>query len=104
MESAALVGTGVYGSAHPRSLNVGFRPKLVIVVADPNGQWDHPGTFGFFIDGQRYAQTLTYTGGQGGGIYNAALTWSSTGVSWHADEYAVQLEQEGLTYRYVAIG
>ena len=84
-------GTGTYGSGSKNTLNLGFRPRLVIITGFNSGT---AAVGGFFVS--------PASAGQGGG---GAVTviWSDTGVSWYGNSAAIQLNMSGNGYAYIAI-
>lgn len=113
-------GTGTYGADNPNTLNVGFRPKLVIFnkgVYQGNSTSSRmqstTGPSVFFENGN----SVTYLNSNGDATYKAnaqIITVTDDGVSWYYEEGtftfdtkgtpAGQLNESGTTYTYVAIG
>jgi hypothetical protein len=94
IEHGSYVGTGTYGANNPTSLTFPFTPKLVIVddviLINPMSQF-----------------VVSF------GSYNGInrTTWLENGISWYTlggdDRYGgadYQLNSNGDTYHYVAIG
>ncbi len=106
MAIGSYAGTGQYGSATPNVLTFDFSPTLVIVQG---------GDFVcLFMRGSRVGQTLCYNGV--GVNQNAA--WGERSLSWYAKKHYVgenassytslsgtsQLNRDGTTYFYIALG
>lgn len=92
----SYVGTGEYGSNHKNSLTFAFVPKLVIVM----GAYDGRAYYGIFINGSAYAGGFIFA-------YDVlySCTWSDKTLYWYETSGAdTQLNRNGTTYYYVAIG
>ena len=102
----SYVGTGTYSSANPNTLNFDFEPKVLIVVAD-GANSSYPGFV--IVRGQSYSNGIgSYSNSAVG--YDLRTAWAGNSVSWytnntfdHGRAYA-QLNAEGVTYRYIALG
>jgi len=96
--TGSYVGNGTYGAGNENTITVGFTPLLLFVGRDEYPErmtvWGNPTTW--------------YMG------YNTPqiMTWSATGVSWYfagsvatpEDGATFQLNSDGITYDYLAIG
>ena len=96
--SGSYNGNGNAKVGNKHTLNFGFVPKVVIIVAD--------GVFGtsagsVFVQGQSVSNYIGYTNNTG--VY-IELQWSGNTVSWYSDTADRQLNASGKTYRWVAIG
>lgn len=102
----SYVGTGTFSSANPNTLNFDFEPKVLIVVAD-GANSSYPGFV--IVRGQSYSNGIgSYSNSAVG--YDLRTAWAGNSVSWytnntfdHGRAYA-QLNAEGVTYRYIALG
>ena len=102
----SYVGTGTYYSNNPNTLNFDFEPKVLIVVAD-GANSSYPGFV--IVRGQSYSNGIgSYSNSAVG--YDLRTAWAGNSVSWytnntfdHGRAYA-QLNAEGVTYRYIALG
>ena len=95
----SYVGTGTYDVVRPNSLEFGFRPKVLIIQEEAETSCRSVVVLG------DCAYSYMRSAGNANGS-TIAWTWSDTGVSWYAvgglaDD---QLNEDGVTYRYVAIG
>lgn len=100
--AGSYVGTGTAGQSHPNTLTFGFSPKLVIIrysdANNPKGFTAVYGNTAVICDGDQN--------------YNmVALSWGSNSLSWYAtdsvsssDKPYYQMNREGFTYYYIAIG
>lgn len=113
-------GTGTHGKSNPNVLNFGFRPKIVIfnkgilnASSSSAGIKATPGLTAFFENNT----AASFRNNNGSGIYAAncqKITVTDTGVSWYYEEGSIthdskgtaagQLNEDGTTYTYVAIG
>ena len=102
--TGSYVGTGEKGAAHPNIITTPFRPKFVLVLkegADIYNGFDSENCH-VFIDG---LTGLHVTNDYG---VNSHVTFSDTGVSWyHTGTSTIgvyQLNSQGVSYHYIAIG
>lgn len=95
--TGSYTGNGKYGSANPKSIEIGFAAKLVVIIRD-----DHNINFsGLFL------RPCSYGVGRFDSGTAQALTWTNTGVTWHnssASSGESQLNTNGVVYRWWAIG
>lgn len=95
-------GTNTFGSANPTSLTLPFVPKLVIVSQSgllPSGGSNAPG----------WSYCFVWTAGQttSKNFMSETIYFSLSGntLSWYVTtNYSSQLNQNGVTYHYIAIG
>lgn len=86
--TGSYTGTGTSGSSNPIALNLGFRPSLLLVMAEnDNGRW------GMLFRNCTVCRSLD-------GMLTT--TWSDTGVSWYSTTIAAQLNTVGKLFRYMA--
>ena len=94
----SYTGTGTYGSGNPNSLTTGFAPVLVFVH-----DTEHVG----------YAPAILIRGmtvGTSNTNSDIAVSWRDDGVSWYTtktsanDPAALQMNSNGKTYYYAAVG
>lgn len=90
--TGTYTGTGQSGQSGKRTLDLGFRPKLVFIAAED--AWSFP-SGAVFVSPAQFAFTDNYK-------LNAI--WSDTGLSWWSvDNAASMLNAQDVTYRYLAI-
>lgn len=104
VQVGSYVGTGKKGADYPNVITTPFRPKFVLVLkegADIYNGFDSENCH-VFIDG------LTGFRAHNSGGVDSHVTFSDTGVSWyHTGTSTIgiyQLNSEGVTYHYIAIG
>lgn len=108
-------GAGTYGSANKNTLNFGFKPLLVFVAHKAVRGTADDSTVNYY--NVRWAQMLAVAGqtqafvqtsweyNDGNyNMYTATVSWTDTGISWYSTEKGQQLNQDGTTYVYFAIG
>lgn len=99
IETGSYVGTGTYGESNPNTLTFGFTPKLVIIVAG-EAPLDQMGTF---VYNAPYG--VSFYGLSQSHLISVVLTWGENTVQFYnTDTAGRQLNQNGITYYYVAIG
>lgn len=101
IETGSYVGTGTSEKDNPNTLTFGFIPRMVIIKPDSPTSYYHLE----MICGQ--AQTYSYQGNSNYGKVN--ISWTGMAVSWYCystsySPEAGQLNNEGTTYHYIAIG
>lgn len=110
VKNGSYVGTGRSGAEHPNVLEFDFKPVFLVVVSEnekPNTTYTAPW---FFI--RPWTHTNKFVDGNtASNSYFTYVNWLDKGVSWYAQRQdgnaatAVgQLNSEGVTYHYVAIG
>lgn len=96
IETGSYVGTGTYNSASPNTLTFGFVPQLVFIFMSPspriavaaNGQ-------SVFRNDSAETSSIGYTN----------VKWDGNSMSWYNSANAdAQLNKNGETYHYIAIG
>lgn len=104
VQVGTYVGTGESGADHPNVITTPFRPKFVLVFkegADIYNGFDSENC-NIFIDGLTGFKAHNSIG------VDSHVTFSDTGVSWcHTGTTTTgiyQLNSEGVTYHYIAIG
>lgn len=109
--TGSYVGTGTSGKDNPNTLEFDFSPKVIIITTD--GKTGEPyastSTPRFFVRPWKYANSYA-NGNTSSNTYYTYVTWTDNGVSWYTqyndgdpNPYG-QLNQEGVTYYYFAIG
>ena len=109
----SYVGTGEYGSAHPRTLSYAFTPKMIFIQEQTTSIFNGPaGNMPnrlFALNG--VTRITSPVDGNSSNTLLLRLQWSESGVSWYTDTNSssynpsgVQLNAVGRTYFYVAIG
>lgn len=97
IETGSYVGTGTYGSDNKNTLNFGFKPKLVFITSEIDGDTAILQT----IAGIRLAETSIY----GSQNYKIYVSLENTTIFWYAIQDAeTQQNTSGVTYEYCAIG
>ena len=103
--AGSYIGNGLSGEENPRSLSFTFLPMLVIITADST---DGVAPGSVFIRGQELSDGI---GNYGNPAYGLALhlTWGDDRVTWYTssngdDAAENQLNKDGQTYRYFALG
>ena len=96
IESGSYVGTGTYNSASPNTLTFGFVPQLVFIFMSPSPR------IAVAANGQSvFRSDISETSSIG----YTDVKWDGNSMSWYnrtnADE---QLNKNGQTYHYIAIG
>lgn len=90
VESGTYTGTGKNGKANPNSLSFSFTPKVVFLNDSTPYLWKQSKFY--VITGSNFS-------------YDNYVTISGTTMAWYSSENAsAQLNTNGETYRYVAIG
>lgn len=99
LESGRYVGTGTYDVTRPTSLELGFRPKLLMIQEEAESSCRS-----VVVLGDCDYSYMRSAGSSGG--CTLTWTWSGTGVSWYANGGFAddQLNENGIAYRYVALG
>ena len=91
----SYVGTGESRSAHPNTIITGFPPALVMISG---------GSFTVAFN-RGNTRINAYTGSRG---EPQVITWMENGISWYVSSGtgspSEQLNEEGVTYYYVALG
>ena len=117
--TGSYTGTGTYGSGNQNSISFGFVPKLLYVSAR-SGEVINSSLFG---GGSYYGFLLDYTAAVNNAgspktfyalslsdatIYYSSLTYAlSNGnmtISWYGADQSKQLNSNGATFSYIAIG
>ena len=104
VQVGTYVGTGEKGADHPNVIATPFRPKFVLVLkegADIYNGFDSENCH-IFIDGLTGLSVGSSSG------TNSHVAFSDTGVSWYHTGTGTggiyQLNSEGVSYHYIAIG
>lgn len=101
IESGSYVGTGTYEQANPNTLTFSFVPYMVVILANSAGTF-YPGVV--FIKGQTLSDGIGYNE-HINGSYALSVSWGSKTVSWYSNSTpGTQLNSEGTSYYYFAIG
>lgn len=99
--SGTYVGTGLYDSDHPTSLDfaqaTGGKPPLLVMVAPVNGNelcfWAIRGQKNAYVHDQADSMSTPC----------CHITWTNTGLSWYANYPDFQLNIKDATYIYMAL-
>ena len=108
IEVGSYVGTGTYGESNPNTITFDFAPKLVWIIGPSNGSFNVTNTPVLLI----YDRTFYYNGNidNTSGVLNLGVTWGDKFVSYYYKsgfngyESVAQLNANGETYSYIAIG
>ncbi len=109
--TGSYVGTGTGGAETPNTLTFDFSPKVIIITteglsASPSTSTSTPR---FFVRPWKYANSYA-SGNTSSNTYYTYVTWLDKGVSWYSQNNdgdpraGGQLNSEGVTYHYFAIG
>lgn len=109
--AGSYVGTGTGGEDGPSTLTFDFSPRLIIITTDGGTDTPYPSnsTPRFFVRPWKYANSYA-DGNTSANTYYTYVTWTDNGVSWYAQfddgdpAPGGQLNREGVTYHYLAIG
>lgn len=93
--TGTYTGTGTYGSSNPKTINVGFPPKLVLIAY--GGSITVASNLLVWFSGISSARAGTTN-------QMAQITTSGNTISLTAVDAASQMNQSGLTYQWFAIG
>ena len=115
LATGSYTGTGTYGSSNPNSLTFAFEPKLVFMFKDKFPVYGSvSSTTSYPVYGTTIGMTTTYSrslfniyGRRSGDDYYLYAKKSSDGktLSWYHEARADdQMNDSGVTYRYIAIG
>jgi hypothetical protein len=104
IEQGSYVGTGAFGENNPNSLTFGFVPKFVIIEAPSMGV-----TY-MMLNGVSVNSVLSRESGTGYVTWHTnRAEWNGNTVTWYSHGNSLnsaggQMNANGNTYRYVAIG
>lgn len=106
--AGSYVGNGQYGIDNPNSLTFPFRPSIVF-IENPNhigSVYDINSDSNITPISAIYGQTdgmVQYRGNSGSSY--TQISWADKTMSWYHEQNAsCQLNSDGVTYRYVALG
>ena len=101
--TGSYTGTGTCGADNPNTIEVGFKPKYVVISTSFLNLTDTPFYVSPFIYGLNNA---TYSALKTSKITSSTiqLAWSDTSISWYASEAVYQLNVSNIIYYYVIIG
>ncbi len=104
-------GTGKYGSASPNSITLDFEPYMVIILSSiTNYSQVCPAFYVWGADNMGVQSATVKSTGSGSFANNFGnkVTVSGTTMSWYVGSSsgyaAMQLNESGITYHYLAIG
>lgn len=100
IETGSYVGTGTYGSSNPNTLTSSFEPKVVFIVTHNQASATYRYFTGPLMRGNLSASCVSGSGAST--LLN--LSWSGNSVSWYSDSVYTQLNADGTTYDYIALG
>lgn len=101
--TGSYTGTGTYGESNPNSLTFGFAPKLVYIYKT-NGTYTYQ-----MLCGVGAVRTSTVYSGDSGTAslsrYSSVMSLNGNQLTWYSyDSITAQLNEDGGTYNYIAIG
>ena len=101
--SGTYTGNGNTGAQHPNTLTFPFEPKLLVIQNEAGAATDEYRPY------EREMMLLVRPVGlfsyDGYSLnYHNIVTWSGNSVSWYGSNAVIQLNQDGDTYHYVALG
>ena len=89
--TGSYIGTGNFGNNRLSTLELGFRPSLVLITG---GNGTNQVASGFMCNPNTYGNA---------GQYVFRIMWLSTGVSWYSEANAAgQLNTANASYSYIA--
>lgn len=95
----AYVGTGAYGQSNANTLTLDFAPKAALICKQT--MHNAVNAYMFLVSGQ--SQTAQFNSNGGGDF--SYCNWSGNTVSWYSTyKAASQLNEDGVSYCYVAWG
>lgn len=103
-------GTGQYGESNPNILEFDFNPKIVLVSAETGLLRYNISGYGVHFDSFIWTIGMTSTRTYGGsGVTNDVISFVTTGstLKWYlstGSDARGQMNMEGKTYYYIAIG
>ena len=100
MQYGSYVGNGQVGSIHPNSLTFDFIPRMFFCICnsmEPAGSSWYRSVI--YLDKTNY-----YVNISGNTFDTASFTRNDKTISWYANYPDTQLNENGATYYYVAIG
>jgi len=108
IRTGSYVGTGVFGTNNPNLLLFDFTPKIVFIHTSPyygytyfhnNASYFSAYNQVFYYEGTKfYVASNEGTGGVEYSLYNNSLEWFSSTAAGN------QMNKNGTTYSYIAIG
>ena len=114
VKNGSYVGTGLSGAENPNVLEFDFKPVFLVIVS-PEEQPQYSDTYRgiapwLFVRPWKYTNKFG-NGNTSSNSYFTYVTWLDNGVSWYAQyndgnaaSASHQLNINGRTYHYVAIG
>ena len=107
IETGSYTGTGTYGASNPNTLTFSFVPKIVFISFTGVASETYSGLSIPFISSCRSAIVFDNRDGSSTRI---DVSWSGqngtpeNSVSWYGNSPATQLNTNGITYQYIALG
>lgn len=114
VKNGSYVGTGLSGAEHPNMLEFDFKPVFLAVITEDE-EPVYSGTYRgvapwLFIRPWKHTNKFG-NGNTASNSYFTHVNWSENGVAWYAQcndgkaaAASSQLNENGVTYHYVAIG
>ena len=100
VQYGSYVGNGQVGTTHPNSLTFDFIPRMFFCIHNSMETVDSA-----WRESVIYLDRIDYSVSIYGDTYDYAyFTRNDKTISWYANDNASQLNKNGVTYYYVAIG
>lgn len=98
-------GSGKSGAENPNTLDIGFKPKLLVVFTAAVNSGAHSSTLAVITEhGGLAIHHQTSMGDTGARLLPAGFTYENGIVSWYAEYAQYQCSYSSQTYAYAAIG
>lgn len=95
-------GAGVGGSSSPNTLTFDFEPQILLIATKDGSQVRY---FAASRNSEYSFLVSLYDGSTAKCSYSSIITWNGKTVSWYCTvDRSYQMNHEGLTYNYIAIG
>lgn len=113
IETGSYTGTGTYGSSNPNSLTFGFEPKIVFISYSGSDYgpasrfaiiYCYALTSNYPNDSYGYGYSLIYSTGSLSNQNNMAKLVGNVLYFYNKETATAQLNLNGETYKYIAIG
>lgn len=94
--SSSYTGTGTYGSSNRNTIILPFNPKMVIISQNDSLY------LGILVNSSSTGTIIL--SGSSDTTSKATVTWGDKQVSWYGPSITSQLNTNGKTYNYIALG
>lgn len=103
--TGSYTGTGTYGEDNPNLLTFSFTPKLIIIQNYIESLGTGKCRGGIFIRDSQTGMVYHYAYSTSTmPISKVTITWGTNNIQWYGNDVSDQLNNEGIDYRYIAIG